>query len=220
MIKRWDAQLAAMIDHTLLKPDAIMADIERLCDEARRYRFASAVVHPWYVPVAAGKLSGSNIPVCSVVSFPFGAHLPEQKALECRILLEAGVAEIDMVMNIGAFLTGDYDAVREELDLVASVCNGKAVTKLIIETALLDRDGIVRAARMGCEAGFRFIKTSTGFASRGASVADIAQIRSAVGTRCGIKASGGIKTRTAAIELIEAGATRIGCSASLDIIEL
>jgi deoxyribose-phosphate aldolase len=216
----WDAQLAAMIDHTLLKPEAAETDIVRLCQEAIAHRFAAVVVQPFYVPVAAGRLSGSGIPVCSVVAFPFGAHPPEQKALESRILLEAGAGEIDMVMNIGAFLSGNYDVIRAELDQVVSVCRGTAVSKLIIETACLDREGIVRAAGMGCEAGFDFIKTSTGYASRGASLNDIELIRSAVGTRSGIKASGGIKTREGALELIKAGATRIGCSASLNIIAL
>lgn len=220
MIGEWDPLLAAMIDHTLLKTDATIADVERVCEEARKYGFASVVVHPYYVPAAAGALAGSKVPVCSVVSFPFGAHSPEQKALECRILLEAGAGEIDMVMNVGAFLSGDYDVVRDELELAVSVCRGKAATKIIIETACLDGDGIVHAARMGCEAGFDFIKTSTGFASRGASARDISLIRSAVGSRCGIKASGGIKTRAAAIAMIEAGASRIGCSASLDVIRI
>lgn len=219
-MKRWDIELASIIDHTNLKADARRTEIEHLCEDVRRYRFAAAVVHPFFVPEALRVLKDSGIAVCSVVSFPFGAHPPRHKEQECIALIEAGAAEIDMVMNIGAFLSGEHGVVREELERAVSVCRGRTVTKLIIETALLDRDGIVRAAGMGAAAGFDYIKTSTGHASRGASVEDVELIASAVGGRCGIKAAGGIKARRTALALVEAGATRIGCSASLDVIRL
>ncbi len=217
---QWDARLASMIDHTLLRSNATAAEIDRTCGEAMRYRFAAAVVPPFFVPRAAELLRGSGVPACSVVSFPFGAQAPAEKAFETENLLKAGAGEIDAVMNIGAFLSGMYDTVQEEFDLISSLCSGCAVSKIIIETAYLDPAGIVRAASMGLAAGFDFIKTSTGYGSRGASVSDVELLRSVAGTRAGVKASGGIKTRLYALELVKAGATRIGCSQSLDVISL
>jgi deoxyribose-phosphate aldolase len=219
-MKQWDTRLASLIDHTLLRSNATAADIDRMCGEAMRYRFAAAVVPPFFVPRAAELLRGSGIPVCSVVSFPFGAQAPTEKAFETENLLKAGAGEIDAVMNIGAFLSGMYGVVQEELDLISTLCNGCAVSKIIIETAHLDRDGIVRAAGMGLAAGFDFIKTSTGYGPRGASVSDVELVRSVVGTQAGVKASGGIRTRLYALELVNAGATRIGCSQSIDVISL
>jgi deoxyribose-phosphate aldolase len=219
-MKPWDVRLASLIDHTLLRSNATEADIDRVCDETIRYRFAAAVVPPFFVPRAAGLLRGSGIPVCSVVAFPLGSSTTAQKTRETESLLEAGAGEIDAVMNIGAFLSGGYRTVQEEFENISSVCRGRAVSKIIIETAYLDRDGIVRAAEMGLAAGFDFVKTSTGFAPRGARVSDVELLCATAGPRMGVKASGGIKSRLYALELVRAGATRIGCSQSLDVISL
>lgn len=219
-MEKWDKQLAGMIDHTLLRADATEGDVRTLCEETLRYRFASAVVFPFYVTVANELLKGSGIPVCSVVSFPFGSHTPVEKALMAESLLSSGVGEIDMVMNIGAFLTGNMDVIKEELESVGSLCRGHTLVKLIIETACLDRKKIVKAVELGIEGGVDFIKTSTGMASSGASVEDVALIASTVGDHAGVKASGGIRSREFALALVEAGATRIGCSRSQELIML
>jgi len=216
----WDKALASMIDHTLLKAEARDDDVSEACRQALHFGFASVVVFPSWISLAREELGDSGIAVCSVLSFPFGAELPGAKAAAAENLLKAGASEIDMVMNIGAFLSGRMRTVREELGLVRKSCGTEAVIKLIIETAYLDSGGIKKAADMGVEAGFNFIKTSTGFASQGATIEDVGLISSVVGGRAGVKASGGIKTRSGALALVKAGATRLGCSSSISVVTI
>lgn len=219
-MERWDRDLASIIDHTILASSATENDVQRVCSEAIRYGFASAVVQPYYVSRAVELLRGAPVAVCSVVSFPFGADPVVEKAHAVEVLIRAGAGEIDMVMNVGAFLSGKLETVKEEMNLLGSLCGDDVVSKIIIETANLDDKAIRTVCEMGVEAGIDFIKTSTGYAARGASVEDVKLIRSVVGERAGVKASGGVRTREFALKLVEAGATRIGCSRSLDLIRL
>jgi len=216
----WDKDLAATIDHTMLSPTTTDADVQRVCEETARYGFAAVVVPPVYVLPAVNALAAlrSPTPVCSVVSFPLGFHSAPAKVDEAKRVIDSGATEVDMVMNIGAFLAGYQMAVRSEVESVVSACEGRAVVKLIIETAYLDDVGIVSATKIGVESGVDFVKTSTGFAGRGASENDVTLIRSACGGKVGIKAAGGIRDRQFAWKLIETGATRLGCSASVDVV--
>jgi deoxyribose-phosphate aldolase len=211
--------LARFIDHTLLKPDACVQDIDRLCAEAVEHRFASVCINPFWVPRAAANLKGTGIPVASVVGFPFGATSAEIKAHEARQVIRAGAREIDMVINIGALKSGMYDVVRDDIARVSDACHESgAINKVILETALLnDREKVI-ASRLAKEAKADFVKTSTGYASGGATVFDVALMREAVGPRMGVKASGGIRTRDDVEEMIAAGATRIGASAGVKIV--
>jgi deoxyribose-phosphate aldolase len=214
----FDKSLASLIDHTMLSPGCTRADVKRVCDEARKYGFASVVVPPCYVPFAVEEMAGTTIHVCSVVSFPHGWDTPVGKREQTERLLEMGATEIDMVMNVSAFLSGRMDVVGKEVAVVRDICRSGVILKVIIETAYLDKNQIVTAARLVVDAGTDFVKTSTGFAPRGATVEDIRVIKSAVGARVGIKAAGGIRSRERAISLVDAGATRLGCSASVDLI--
>jgi deoxyribose-phosphate aldolase len=214
-----DESLAALIDHTLLSPGCTLADAKRVCAETARYRFAAVVVPPYFVPFAVTEMASSGIPVCSVVSFPHGWDPPAVKCDQARLLVEMGAAEIDMVMNVSAFLSGRADSIEEEVAAVREVCGRDAVLKVILETAYLGSDQIAMAARMTAGAGADIVKTSTGFAPRGATLEDIRIIKKAVGGSAGIKAAGGIRTRDQACALINAGATRLGCSASVDVIK-
>lgn len=213
-----DRQLAQKIDHTMLSPTATPDDIARACRETRDHGFAAVVVPPSYVPEAVRQLGGHSARVCSVVSFPFGFDDAETKASAARRLVDAGVDEIDVVMSIGRFLGGDADAVRREVDAVSAACAGRALFKLIIETAYLSDEDIVRAAEIGVKGGVDFIKTSTGHAPRGATVRDIERIRSVCEGAVAIKAAGGIRTREQALALLAAGAHRIGSSTSVDLV--
>lgn len=212
------SKLAGMIDHTILKPEASPADVEKLCDEARKYRFASVCVNGCNVPVAAKRLAGSGVPVCAVASFPLGAMLPASKAAEARALAEAGAGEIDMVLNVGRLKAGDVGYVRDDIAGVVAAVRGKAAVKVILETCLLTDEEKRKACLAAKDAGAAFVKTSTGFSTGGATVEDIRLMRSIVGPDMGVKASGGIRTRDDALRMIEAGATRIGASASIVII--
>ncbi|WP_334296570.1 deoxyribose-phosphate aldolase [Peptoclostridium sp.] len=208
--------IAGLIDHTILKPDASKSEIERVCREALEYGFASVCVNGCNVEYACRMLRGSSIKIASVVGFPLGAMHASAKAFEARTAVESGAGEIDMVMNIGAFKDGDYDVVIGDIKDVVTAAKGAAV-KVIIETCLLSREEIVKASKLVKESGAAFVKTSTGFSRSGANEEDIALIRSAVGADFGIKASGGIRTYEDAVRMIEAGATRIGASLSVDI---
>lgn len=207
-----------MIDHTVLRPEATEDDVRRVCREACKYRFAAVVVPPCYVGVAVGETGGRGVPVCSVVSFPCGWDTSDEKLRQAEALLNAGVDEIDVVMNVSKFLSGRRDAVAKETGEIVAMCKDRAVVKLIIEAGCLDAQQIGLAATLGAEAGVDFIKTSTGVTHRGATVDDVRLIKSAVGDRVGIKASGGIHTRPEAEALVQAGATRLGCSASVKIV--
>jgi deoxyribose-phosphate aldolase len=214
-------RLASLIDHTLLKPEATPADIQRLCDEARRYRFFSVCVNPSYVRQAASLLRGSAVKVCCVVGFPLGAQPPETKALEARRAIREGAREIDMVVNIGA-LKGREDAVvLKDIRAVVEACrDGRAICKVILETALLSDEEKVRGCELGMKAGAEFVKTSTGFGPGGATVADVALMsRTVAAKKLGVKAAGGIRSYADVVKMVEAGATRVGSSSSVKIVE-
>ena len=215
-----DADVAALIDHTLLKPDASEAQIAQLCHEARKYNFAAVCVNPAHVKLCAQLLKGSAVRVCAVVGFPLGATPPEVKAYETQQALDDGATEIDMVINIGALKSKDYVLVARDIaTVVATAQAGGAIVKVIIEAALLADEEKIIASKLAGEAGAGFVKTSTGFASGGATVHDVALMRRAVGPAMGVKAAGGIKTYADAQKLIQAGATRIGASASVKILQ-
>jgi deoxyribose-phosphate aldolase len=212
--------LAARLDHTLLRPDCTEAQITQLCHEARQHGFASACVPPCYVPLAARALSGAGVAVCTVIGFPLGYNSPRVKFREAEIALGEGATELDLVLNVSALKSGNWDAVRAEVEDIADLCDvNDALLKVIIETALLTEEEMETAARLCAEAGANFVKTSTGFASRGASVADVELLRRVLPPEVRIKASGGIRTRAQALALLAAGADRLGTSNSLVIIE-
>jgi deoxyribose-phosphate aldolase len=210
--------LASLIDHTLLKPEASREEVERLCQEALQYTFASVCVNPTYVALCAERLRGSPVRVCTVVGFPLGAHLPDVKAFETRKAVEQGAGEIDMVVNVGALKSKDYRLVEEDIRGVVGAAGRDTVVKVILETALLDRDEKVMGATLAKAAGADFVKTSTGFGPGGATVEDVRLLREVVGPELGVKASGGIRTQQEAQAMIAAGATRIGASASVKIV--
>ncbi|HHX87876.1 MAG TPA: deoxyribose-phosphate aldolase [Firmicutes bacterium] len=210
--------IAGYIDHTLLNPEATAGDIVKLCKEAARYRFAAVCVSPYYVKTACKQLHGSTVKVSAVVGFPLGAATAAVKSFEAAGAVADGAAEIDMVMNIGAFKSGQKEYVLTELAAVVEASRGRPV-KVIIETGLLTDVEKATACRLAKQAGARFVKTCTGFGPGGATVADVRLIREAVGPELGVKASGGVRTRQAALELIAAGATRIGTSSGVAIIE-
>ena len=212
--------LAKRIDHTVLKADATVDDIEKACGEAKRHKFASVCVSPFYVPLAFRMLKGTGIKVCTVVGFPLGSTTPELKAVEAKKAIDMGTDEIDMVMNIGALKSGRYDLVRRDVAGVVRIAKVRGViTKVIIETCFLTDDEKRIACRIVEEAGADYVKTSTGFGPKGATVHDVKLIRSVVGDAVGIKASGGIRNARQAIALIRAGATRIGSSYGVEIVK-
>jgi deoxyribose-phosphate aldolase len=209
---------ASLIDHTLLKPEATEDDIRRLCEEAARFRFASVCVNPTWVRASACHLHGTDVPVCTVIGFPLGATLPDVKAYEARRAIFDGAREVDMVINVGALKSNDDCAVEHDIRSVVEVAHEFNVTcKVIIETALLTDEEKVRACLAAKRAGADFVKTSTGFAKGGATVADIALMRQTVGADLGVKASGGVKGLDDARAMVEAGATRIGASVGVKI---
>jgi deoxyribose-phosphate aldolase len=209
---------AALIDHTLLKPEAAESDIKRLCNEAIEFGFASVCVNPVWVKKAAEFLKGTSVPVCTVIGFPLGATLPDVKAYETRRAIFNGAREVDMVINIGALKSGDDCAVEEDIRAVASAAHENGVLcKVIIETALLTDEEKVRACLAAKNAGADFVKTSTGFSKGGATVHDVALMRRTVGRALGVKASGGVKGIEDARKMFEAGATRIGASVGVKI---
>jgi len=207
-----------MIDHTLLKPEATPADIERLCDEAAAHRFAAVCVNPLFVKLAAGRLKGSGVMVATVAGFPLGAVTTATKVEEAVGAVSDGASEVDMVMAVGLFKGGEPERAGEDIAAVVRACGGRVV-KVILETSLLTDDEIAGASRLAADNGAHFVKTSTGFGSRGASVEDVRIMKEAVGDRCRIKASGGIRTRQEAMAMIEAGASRLGTSAGIAIVE-
>jgi deoxyribose-phosphate aldolase len=209
---------AGLVDHTLLKPEASEADITRLCEEAAQYRFASVCVNPSWVKTSACVLRGSGVPVCTVVGFPLGATLADVKAYETRRAIFDGAREVDMVINIGALKSGDDCAVEYDIRSVVEAAHGEGVlVKTIIETALLTDEEKVRACLAAKRAGADFVKTSTGFAKGGATVADVALMRRTVGPELGVKAAGGVRGIADARAMLEAGATRIGASVGVKI---
>jgi deoxyribose-phosphate aldolase len=214
------ADVAGYIDHTLLKPEATRAEIEKLCYEARTYGFASVCVNPVWVKECAFALYGSPVKVCTVVGFPLGATLADVKAYETRRAIFDGATEIDMVINLGALKSGDNETVKRDLKAVVEAAHdGCALVKVIIETALLTDEEKIRACLLAKDALADFVKTSTGFSKGGATVADIELMRRTVGAGIGVKAAGGVKDLASAREMIAAGATRIGASAGVKIVQ-
>jgi deoxyribose-phosphate aldolase len=212
-------ELAAVLDHTLLAPGATPADIERLCEEAREHGFAAVCVNGVHVRRCAERLDGSPVKVCAVVGFPLGANDPRAKSHEACLALEDGARELDMVIQVGALRAGEHAFVVQDISAVVAVAQAEhALLKVILETGLLSRDEIVTACRLAEEAGADFVKTSTGFGPRGASREDVELMRECVGSRLGIKASGGIRTLDFALALLDAGAARIGSSASVALV--
>ena len=209
--------LSKMIDHTLLKANATRAQIEKLCDEAVENDFASVCVNTCWVPMAASRLAGSPVNVCTVVGFPLGAMAPASKAAEAARAVADGADEVDMVINVGWLIAGEDDAVRADIAGVVEAAQGRCV-KVILECCLLTDEQIVRACELSVEAGAAFVKTSTGFSSGGATVKDVALMRKTVGDRCKVKASGGIHTAEEAQAMVDAGADRIGTSSGIAIV--
>ncbi len=211
--------LAAYLDHTLLRPDATRAEIRQLCAEARQFGFATVCVPPYFVAEAAAQLRGTDVGICTVVGFPLGYAMATVKAIEAERALHDGATEVDMVLNIAAFKSGETAVCAEEIAALALICHeAGAILKVIIETALLTEAEIVGAGQLAAAAGADFVKTSTGFASRGASVEDIRLLRAHLPAHTRIKAAGGIRTRAQADALRAAGADRLGCSASVAIV--
>lgn len=212
-------QVAALIDHTLLKPEATSADIERICAEAVEFQFASVCVNPVWAPQVAAALAGSPVKTCTVIGFPLGANQTETKVAESQLAMRDGAQELDMVLSVGHLRAGALDKVASDIQHVAQVCrDGGAILKVILETCLLTDEQKRQACQICVDAGAHFVKTSTGFGSGGATTADIALMRGVVGPDLGVKASGGIRTLEQLLGMVQAGASRVGASASVAIV--
>ncbi len=211
--------IAAYIDHTLLKQDAAAPQIDRLCAEAAQYHFASVCVNPWYVPRCVKHLQGTGVKVCTVVGFPLGATTTESKVFETLQAVRSGAEEIDMVMNACAMKSGNTRAIEQEIQALAAAVEGHAILKVILETCLLTEEEKILACQIAKRAGADFVKTSTGFSTGGATVADVALMRRTVGPEMGVKAAGGIRDYATAKAMLDAGATRIGASAGIAIVQ-
>ena len=212
-------EIAKMIDHTILKPEATKEQVKNVCEEALKYNFASVCINPGQVAFVASMLKGSKVKVCTVIGFPLGANTTRVKAIEASEAIKDGAEEVDMVINIVRLMDKDYDYVREDIKTVVEAAKGKALTKVIIESCLLTDEEKVTACKLAKEAGADFVKTSTGFSKGGATYEDIKLMRETVGSEMGVKASGGVRSNKDALSMIEAGATRIGASASIAICE-
>lgn len=211
-------KLNKLIDHTLLKPEATKAQIEKLCGEAAEYDFKSVCVNPYYVKYAKELLKESDVLVCTVIGFPLGQNTTAIKVSETKDAIQNGADEIDMVINIGALKSKDGDYVLNEIKEIRNACKGKTL-KVIIETCLLTDEEKITACKLSKEAGADFVKTSTGFSTHGATVEDVKSMRETVGEDMGVKASGGIRDRETALKMVEAGATRLGVSAGVEIVK-
>lgn len=211
--------IASLIDHTLLKPEATRQEIAQLCLEAREFGFASVCVNPFWVPFAIEKLSGAGVRVSTVIGFPLGANQTATKIAEARLALSQGATELDMVQNIGALRSREFDTVRDEIGALAHLAHSEgAILKVILETVLLDEEEKIMASKLALEAQADFVKTSTGFAKTGATVEDVQLMRRTVGPAMGVKAAGGVRTLEALRQMVEAGATRIGTSSGTAIL--
>lgn len=211
--------IAQYIDHTVLNADAVKTDIEKICKEAVDYNFKTVCIQPYWVPFVKEELKDSKVGITTVIGFPLGANSSEIKAAEAKQALKDGATEVDMVINIGALKSEDYDTVLSDIQAVVDAVSGKALVKVIIETALLKKEEKIRASELAKEAGADFVKTSTGFSTAGATVKDIKLMRATVGPDLGVKASGGIRSYEDALAMIESGATRIGASSGIAIVE-
>jgi len=212
------AKLAQYIDHTLLKPDSVMAQFDKLCEEALQYRFFSVCVNSSWVNYVSKKLRGSGIKICSVIGFPLGAMDSKSKANEARSAIEHGANELDMVINVGALKSGNLKLVEEDIRAVKRACRQNTILKVIIETSMLSESEKIIACELSKKAGADFVKTSTGFSTAGATLEDISLMRRIVGSDIGVKASGGISDYNKAISMIKAGANRLGCGASVAVV--
>lgn len=212
-------KIAKYIDHTLLKADAKADEVENLCQEARDYDFKTVCINPVWVDYAVELLEGTDVGVTTVIGFPLGANTPEMKAAEAKQAVEKGAADVDMVINIGALKNEDYDTVLNDIKAVVDAVAGKAIVKVIIETSLLTKSEKIRASELSKESGADFVKTSTGFSTGGATLEDVQLMRATVGPKMGVKASGGVRSYEDAIAMIDAGATRIGASSGIAIVE-
>jgi deoxyribose-phosphate aldolase len=210
--------LAKYIDHTLLRPDACMREVDKICDEAMRYGFASVCVNSTHIASVAHKLSGSRVLPCCVIGFPLGAMAPAAKSREAAHSVDAGARELDMVINIGAVKSHDWDLVYRDIESVVSVAQGRAGVKVIVETCLLTDEEKIRVCVIAKLAGAHFVKTSTGFSDSGATAGDVALMRQVVGAEIGVKASGGIRTSEDAVKMIRSGANRLGTSSGIAIV--
>ena len=206
------------IDHTLLKPEATIADVKKICEEAKKYKFASVCVNSCYIKFVSDSLKGSDVKSCTVVGFPLGAMIPEAKAGEALASAKNGAEEIDMVVNIGAIKSGDWIMVHRDIEGVVKAVQGMAIVKVILETCLLTYEEKVKACAVSKLAGAHFVKTSTGFSSGGATVEDVRLMRETIGPEMGLKASGGIRTFEDALNMINAGATRLGTSSGVALV--
>lgn len=210
--------IASMIDHTILKADTTIEQVKKICDEAKEYKFKSVCVNSCYTKFVSDELKGSGVLVCTVVGFPLGTMDSKAKAFETARAIELGANEIDMVINIGALKDKNYDLVLKDIKEVVETAKDKAIVKVIIEACLLTEEEKIKACELSVEAGADFVKTSTGFSTGGATVEDIKLMRKVVGPQIGVKASGGVRTTEDALKFIEAGANRIGASASIAIV--
>lgn len=210
--------IAKYIDHTILKADTKKENVIKICTEAKEYKFYSVCVNPYYVPLVRKELEGSDVKITSVVGFPLGATPKEVKAFETKNAVENGANEIDMVINIGALKNKDYDVVKEDIKAVVDAAEANVIVKVIIEASLLTEEEKIKACELSKEAGADFVKTSTGFSTGGATIEDVKLMRSIVGDKIGVKASGGIRDKEKALKMIEAGANRIGASSSVAIV--
>jgi deoxyribose-phosphate aldolase len=214
------ASVAALIDHTLLRPEATAPEIRKVCAEARQHGFAAVCVNPYWTPLVTGELAGSRVKVCAVIGFPLGANATSIKVAEAAEAVRAGAREIDMVLNIGELRGGNHEGVLRDIRAVVDAAHqGGAIVKVILETALLTDEQKITACGLAKDAGAEFVKTSTGFGPAGATVEDVALMRRAVGSAMGVKASGGIRTLADLQKMVTAGATRVGSSSSVKIIE-
>ncbi|EOT38890.1 MULTISPECIES: deoxyribose-phosphate aldolase [Enterococcus] len=211
-------ELNRMIDHTILKADATQEDVLRIIEEAKKYHFYSVCINPTWVSFAAEQLKGEPTAVCTVIGFPLGANTSEVKAYETTDAIHNGADEVDMVINIGALKSAQYKKVQQDIEAVVNAAKDKALVKVIIETALLTNEEIVKACELAKTAGADFVKTSTGFSTGGATVEDVRLMRQTVGPEMGVKASGGIHNEQEAMAMVEAGANRLGTSASIAIV--
>lgn len=211
--------LSKYIDHTILKPEATEEAVRKLCAEAKEYDFASVCVNPYYTSLAAEELKDSDVKVCVVIGFPLGANTKEVKGFETMQAIEMGAQEVDMVINIGALKDKKYDVVKADIEAVVNASNKRAIVKVIIETCLLTDEEKTIVSRIAKEAGADFVKTSTGFSTGGATAHDVALMRDIVGEDIGVKASGGIRDYKTAMEMIEAGANRLGLSAGIAVVK-
>lgn len=211
--------VAQYIDHTILNADATKEDIKRICEEAKEYNFKTVCIQPYWVKYAKELLAGTEVGVTTVIGFPLGANTTEIKVAEAKQAVTEGASDVDMVINIGALKSEDYDTVLDDIKAVVDAVAGKAIVKVIIETSLLTKAEKIRASELAKQAGADFVKTSTGFSTGGATLDDVQLMRATVGPDMGVKASGGVRTFEDAKAMIEVGATRIGASSGISIVE-